>query len=124
MLAPAESLADDDLRRWRSCVRRFWLQRHAPAEPLVLEPEHGTDRMVDGAGSPVALRASYPGLVSLPPPADEAGWQAALEATAQHLQDTIRQDEAWGLAGACLATDDGLRVRIDLVTRGAYGLRL
>ena len=45
MLAPAESLADDDLRRWRSCVRRFWLQRHAPAEPLVLEPEHGTDQI-------------------------------------------------------------------------------
>lgn len=124
MLAAAAPLADDDLRRWRACVRRFWLQRHAPAEPVVLEPEPGVDRMVDGAGSGVALRASHPGLVTLPAPAHDAAWQAALAQTATLLADTARQDEAWALAGACLATDDGLRVRLDLVTRGAHGFRL
>lgn len=120
--APTPWLDAEDLRRWRACERRFWLHRRQPATPVAAQD--GADRMVSGPGAAQALRASYPGLVSLPEPDDEAGWQAAIAGTERHLIDVARQDEAWALAGACLASDDGLRVRIDLVTRGAHGLRL
>lgn len=112
----------DDLSRWRACERRFWLARRAPVAP---RPRPAPpDRMVDGPADAQALRASYPGVIVLPEPADEAGWAAAVDATERHLVDIDRHDEAWALAGACLASDDGLRVRIDLVTRGPHGLRL
>lgn len=119
---PFSWLDAEDLRRWRACERRFWLHRRQP-QPAA-SARDGADRVVAGPGAAQALRASYPGVVTIPAPHDEAGWAAAIDATERLLIDVSQQDEGWALAGACLSSDDGLRVCIDLVTRGAHGLRL
>ena len=113
----------EDLRRWRACERRFWLHRRRPSAPAPKDRD-GADRMVSGPGAASALRASYPGLVVIDAPKDDADWQLAIARTEHHLLDVARQDESWALAGACLASDEDLRVRIDVVTRGTHGLRL
>lgn len=126
--APAAPLADQDLKDWRACARRFWLRRHGAVPGLESERKPGVDRLVEGPGRAQALRASYPGLVSLPAPLDEADWHKQLAATQRHLADTARQDEAWALEGACLAWPRAgaapVRVRVDLITRGAAGFRI
>ncbi|WP_157271908.1 DUF2779 domain-containing protein [Azohydromonas aeria] len=117
-------LSEDDLRRWRACPRRFWLQRHGGAAPVPAGEEPGADRMVDGPGAAQALRACYSGLVALPAPMTDDEWQVAIDLTERLLVDVEAQDESWAIAGACFASDDGVRVRIDLVARGTTGLRL
>jgi hypothetical protein len=124
MLKTMTPQSEDDLRRWRACVRRYWLHRHAPAPAEHAPAEPGADRMVDGPGASQALRASYPGLITLQAPTTDAEWQAAIDLTERLLVDIGSQDEAWGVAGACVASDEGVRVRIDLLTRGAQGFRL
>ncbi|MCE4556794.1 DUF2779 domain-containing protein [Roseateles cellulosilyticus] len=141
MTVPRALLDDDDVRHWRACARRFWLRRHsgtAPqpqdedepaADPAPGQPPRvpGVDRLVEGPGRAQALRASFPGLVSLAAPQDEAGWQQAVQATREHLAATELQGEAWALQGACLEwRGPGLpvRVRVDLITRGGAGFRI
>jgi hypothetical protein len=118
-------LDEEDLRRWRACARRFWLHRHGGTEAAAPpDAEPGADRTVDGPGAAQALRASYPGLVSLAAPANDEQWQAAIDLTERLMVDIDAQDESWGVAGACFASDEGVRVRVDLLTRGPGGFRL
>ncbi|WP_028998613.1 DUF2779 domain-containing protein [Azohydromonas australica] len=124
MPVPLNPLAEDDLRRWRACVRRYWLHRNAPVQAMPSRSGPGVDRMVRGPGAEQALRASYPGLVTLDVPRTDDEWQAAIDITERLLVDIESQDEAWAVAGACVASDEGVRVRIDLVTRGAQGFKL
>ncbi|NML16122.1 DUF2779 domain-containing protein [Azohydromonas caseinilytica] len=124
MLEPIIALAEDDLRRWRACVRRFWLQRHAAPEATYPETEPGVDRIVRGPAA-TALRASYPGLVTVPTPRTDDEWQQAIDLTERLLVDVRAQsEEGWGVAGACFASDEGVRVRVDLVTRGLQGFKV
>lgn len=59
-MADTATLLDDaDLRRWRACTRRFWLQRHTPVLPHpVAEPPEA--HVVQGPAPDAALRASFP----------------------------------------------------------------
>lgn len=76
-----------------------------------------------------ALRASYPQATRLPAPAahDAPAWAAA-EARSRQLLAGHGPAEAsqpgWALLGACLSSADGVRVRLDVVQRGAHGWRL
>ncbi|WP_066342161.1 DUF2779 domain-containing protein [Azohydromonas lata] len=117
-------LDEEDLRRWRACARRFWLHRHGNAEAPQAPAEPGADRMVDGPAATQALRACCPALVSIEAPAGDDEWQAAIDLTERLVVDVGAQDEAWGIAGACFASDEGVRVRVDLLTRGSAGFKL
>ncbi|WP_148289898.1 hypothetical protein [Ideonella sp. B508-1] len=123
MADTATPLDDTDLRRWRACTRRFWLQRHTPARPHpVAEPPEA--HVVQGPAPDVALRASFPAGKWLPAPSTPADWAHAQEQTHIALAEATPDAEGWALFGACLASDDGARARIDLVTRGPHGWRL
>jgi len=118
-------LTTDDLQHWRACSRRFWLQRRQPAavpdnhSPWLAEPA-----MVAGPAPEAALRASYPGALFIAPPLSAEDWAGAVQQTAACLDLGALQPEGGTLLGACLASDDGALVRIDVLTRGQYGLRL
>lgn len=117
---------DADLRHWRACVRRFWLHRHADsgaAAPTV--EDHADEDVVHGPALDLALRASFPAGVTIAAPHTEAEWVQAEQRTRACLAEAGAQAaEGWALFGASLASDDGARARIDLVTRGEHGWRL
>ncbi|MEK8053036.1 DUF2779 domain-containing protein [Ideonella sp. DXS22W] len=135
--AQADWLDTDDLLRWRQCARRFWWQRRAQGAaadgPMA---DDGQPHPLGAAEGPVgaavgqALRANHPMGVEIAAPADpldEAGWAQAVRATAAALDAGVLADEAGAIVGACLASDDGVRVRVDLLApgdRGAGGLRV
>lgn len=142
--APASQLDwldTDDLLRWRQCPRRFWWQRQALAaaptgSPAAADrpsaddgqthPLHPDDGPV-GAAVGQALRASHPMGVEIVAPAgprDEAGWALAVRATAAALDAGVLDSEGGAIVGACLASDDGVRVRVDLLAPGERGLRV
>ncbi len=141
MPAPAALLSSDDLRRWRDCARHFWLERQAaqrqpghatpsaeagaasPTEPPAQDPRADAD-VVFGPAAAEALRAHFPGAVQIAPPRDEADWQRAVAQTAACLDHPDLFSEGVAIFGACLVSDDGVRVRIDVITGGARGLRL
>ena len=130
--SPAElrPLSTSDLQRWRACARQFWLHRHGPAGSAPApSPDAPADdalaaRMVDEPGSRAALRASFPGLISLDDGCAAQDHALAIERTRAALADHDRHDESWALEGAHLVSTDGIEVRIDLITRGAHGFRL
>ncbi len=66
LLAPLFS--SDDLRRWRSCERRFWLARHRlqRGEPVAVPPPP--------PDLDVALRASFPHADTVAPPQTPSQW--------------------------------------------------
>jgi hypothetical protein len=108
-------LTDIDLQRWRACPRRFQLLRGQPAAP-------------DDLGLPAdetvplpVLRASFPGAQVIATPRTAQDWAAALQHTAQALAN-LGPDQA--IFGACLASDDGVQVRVDVLAGGERGLRL
>lgn len=121
-------LTPDDLHRWRSCARRFWLHRHDPVavpDARELGTDAGADpSVVPGPAPGDALRASFPGAVVIPTPSTAAEWNTAQRLTALALRDPAAMRPDWTIFGACLASDEGARVRIDVLTRGAQGLRL
>lgn len=140
----ADWLDTDDVLRWRQCPRRFWWQRQAwaadPSGATVVadwpsaddgqtHPLSATDGPV-GAAVGQALRASHPTGVEIVAPAgphDAAGWAQAVRATAAALDAGVLDGEGAAIVGACLASDDGVRVRVDLLVpgdRGAAGLRV
>lgn len=80
--------------------------------------------MVHGPAPGAALRASFPGAVVIDAPHTPAEWARAVQDTAARLREGRAREEGWTLFGACLASDDGAQVRIDVLTRGAHGLRL
>lgn len=138
---PTEWLDTDDVLRWRQCPRRFWWQHRAAADggavadaaPSASDgPIHplGADDGPVGAAVGQALRANHPmGVEIVAPtgPQDEAGWALAVRATAAALDAGVLDDEGGAIVGACLASDDGVRVRVDVLApadRGAGGLRV
>jgi len=79
-------------------------------------------------GAPAqALRATYPQAVLIDAPHSEAQWLEALAQTQTLLSDGYllgSGHEGRAILGACLCSNDGARVRIDVLTAGLYGLRL
>lgn len=117
-------LSDADLRRWRACPRLQWLQvRHGEPEiarvPAPAEPD-----VVFGPEPEQALRASFPNALVVPSPSTEAEWQRAALLTAQALAAPEHQSPGSAILGACMPSDDGTRVRIDVLQRGEQGWRL
>jgi Domain of unknown function(DUF2779) len=116
-MAVEHLLTQEDLHSWRACPRRFWLARQRDAS---VRPH--------GPGPDDALRATFPGAVSLAPPGTPAEWAQAVQRTTAWLGEPHRRGrggaEGWALLGACLSSDDGALVRMDVMTRGAQGVRL
>ena len=113
----APPLNTDDLRRWRSCERRFWLARRqlqrgvaapAPAPtPEAAEPAPAT-------GLDVALRASFPHADTVAAPQSPAQWLQAVRHTLNCLDSDAEPPEGWAVLGACLTSEDRAQVRIDV----------
>lgn len=110
-------LNTDDLRHWRACTRRFWLHRRQTAPGA-------TDDATPAPALAEALRASFPGARAIAPPRVPAEWDRAVADTTQALQAPRWQAEGAALFGACLRSDDGAQVRVDVLVRAAHGLRL
>ncbi len=124
-------LNDDDLRRWRACARRFWWHRQQPLDAPATEPIDATEAdtsaeaaVVHGPTPGDALRASYPGAVVIASPHTPADWARALRQTTEALAQERMHTVGEALLGACLASLDGVQVRIDVLVRGEHGLRL
>jgi len=118
-------LTPDDLQHWRACQRRFWLQRrHAVAAPAHDDPWLTEPAVVAGPAPEAALRASYPGAMFIAPPVSADDWAGAVQQTAACLDLGMLQPVGSTMLGACVASDDGALVRIDVLTRGPHGLRL
>lgn len=116
-----------DLRRWRVCARRFWMHRRHGGDPEGpgAAPDALADAsVVDGPSAAAALRASYPGARLIDAPATPADWERAVQQTLAALAQPLRPGETAVLLGACLASEDGVRVRIDVLERRDSGLRL
>lgn len=117
LLAPLFST--DDLRRWRSCERRFWLARHRlqRGEPVAAhEPPADLD---------VALRASFPHADTVAPPQTPSQWVQAMRHTLDCLDSDEHLPEGWAILGACLTSEDRVQVRIDVLGAApGGGLRL
>jgi hypothetical protein len=139
----ADWIDTDDVLRWRQCPRRFWWQRQASlgdpaaaaADPDPLSANDGQPHALSAADGPVgvavglALRANHPMGVEIVAPAgprDAAGWARAVQATAMALDAGVMDAEGGAIVGACLASDDGVRVRLDLLVaaQGGGGLRV
>lgn len=110
-------LSADNLASWRACTRRFWLDRHIP---------HATNLAL-----PVpepALRASYPQALTVPSPTDDASWAEAIARTEAALADGwlagTDPDAGRAILGACLQSNEGVRVRLDVLAAGPYGLKV
>ncbi|MDT7838779.1 DUF2779 domain-containing protein [Aquabacterium sp. OR-4] len=131
-------LDTDDLLRWRQCPRRYWWQREALAAGSAvaadaLSADDGSSHALRPDDGPVgaavgqALRASHPMGVEIVAPAgphDAPGWALAVRATAAALDAGVLDAEGGAIVGACLASDDGVRVRADLLAPGERGLRV
>ncbi|MBQ0933049.1 DUF2779 domain-containing protein [Ideonella sp. 4Y11] len=118
-MTPISFLDEPDLRRWRACPRLHWLHRQGAA------PTGQPPRVGDSAEAAAALRASYAGAREIAAPRDDADWVRAVAQTQLALAElSARPDPEAALLGACLASDDGARCRIDVMQRGARGWRL
>jgi hypothetical protein len=117
LLAPLFS--SDDLRRWRSCERRFWLARHRlqRGEPVAVPPPP--------PDLDVALRASFPHADTVAPPQTPSQWVQAMRHTLDCLDSDEALPEGWAILGACLTSEDRVQVRIDVLGAApGGGLRL
>ncbi len=117
-MVPAPLFHADDLRRWRSCERRFWLARHRlqrgePASAPMPAPE-----------ADAALRASFPHADTVAAPQTPSQWLQAMRHTLDCLDSDAPMPEGWAILGACLTSEDRAQVRIDVLTAGEHGLRL
>ncbi len=130
MLADDSLLNDDDLLRWRACERRFWLSRRVasdrpgPSAFAVRAELTGEAAVVRGPQPGDALRATFPGAIVIEAPTTPADWREAVQRTSACLRDKRMQAEGRALFGACLASDDGVQVRIDVLAPGEHGLRM
>jgi hypothetical protein len=128
-------LTQADLRRWRSCARRYWLQRHgaepSPTEPSPTEAATPGDSIngIDDPYATLVLRATFPLAEAVAAPTDATSWREAEARTRELLGSgafygEAAQQEGRALLGACLSSDDGAQVRIDVLAAGPQGLRL
>jgi len=119
-------LNHDDLRRWRTCTRRFWLYRRG--EPLAsvdaLADASADAPVVHGPAVEAALRASFPLADVIDAPTTPAEWNRAMRQTVDCLDSDRVAPEGWAILGACLTSEDRAQVRIDVLTCGERGLRL
>jgi len=113
----------EHLITWRHCPRRFWWLRQA--EPSDEAAALDGDAAIDQPATLSALKASWPMARYLPPPRTEADWQAAAMQTQTWLASGLLQEgEDRAIFGACVASNDGARARIDVLSPGALGLRI
>mgnify|MGYP003351206528 FL=1 len=117
-------LTTDDLRRWRTCPRHFWLHRRQLDEGMVSEEPSPDAQIVAGPAVLEALKASYPGAAVLPEPTTPQEWAEATQHTAALLNEGLWNLPGQAVLGACLASDDGALVRVDVLAAGALGVRL
>lgn len=115
-----EPFDSDDLLRWRLCARRFWLQHELAHDVAPARADPSAEAaVVHGPALGDALRGAYPGALRI---GTAVPWPQALAQTAQWLARPWQPDAT--LLGACLASRDGARARIDVLQRGEEGLRL
>lgn len=123
----ATRLNQDDLKRWRDCPRRFWLHRQG------LSTRGGATQTGQQAWPDQALRATFPESIVIDTPCTADEWDRAIDQTQALLTEgylvgmgAAGSDGGEGRAilGACLASNDGAQVRIDVLTAGSHGLRL
>jgi hypothetical protein len=124
------ALNTPDLQRWRACAKRFWLHRQhdLPDAPCstVAEADSG-DVLIQNAWPDQALKATFPLAKVIEVPTTPAQWDAAIAQTHAHLANgQLLGDQADGKAvfGACLASNDGVQVRMDVLANGQHGLRV
>lgn len=108
----------DDLRRWRSCERRFWLARHR------LQRGETVPAPTPAPELDVALRASFPHADTVAAPRTPSQWVQAMRHTLDCLDSDAALPEGWAILGACLTSEDRAQARIDVLTAGTGGLRL
>jgi hypothetical protein len=128
-------LTQDALLSWRQCQRHHWLDHCAPgaeasassARPPMAEAHN----VIDLPGTLAALKATWPQGRHLPEPRTEVQWQAALAQTQAWLSEGFLMGGVGGVGGedraifgACLASNDGARARIDVLSPGERGLRI
>jgi hypothetical protein len=123
----ASPLNSDDLRRWRSCERRFWLSRRqlqrGVAAPAPVSTQVAAE-LAPGMGMDAALRASFPHADTVAAPQSPGQWLQAVRHTLNCLDSDAEPPEGWAILGACLTSEDRAQVRIDVLTAGEPGLRL
>ncbi len=111
-------LTAEGLLTWRHCPRRHWLSRDTETPDIA-------DAAIDHAGTLAALRATWPMARYLPPPRTEADWRNAIMQTQTWLASGFLQEgEDRAIFGACVASNDGARARIDVLSPGERGLRV
>jgi Domain of unknown function(DUF2779) len=137
LMTTAPLLNLDDLTRWRACPKRFWLHGHSDEANAAkgLDPQarpmtdSSTDNLVVHNTWPdQALRSSFPQALVIDAPDTPAAWAHAIAHTMATLQKGLLTGNAHlqgaALFGACLASNDGAQVRIDVIAAGEHGLRL
>jgi Domain of unknown function(DUF2779) len=117
-MVPAPLFHSDDLRRWRSCERRFWLARHR------LRRGESASASEPAPEADMALRASFPHADTVAAPQTPSQWVQAMRHTLDCLDSDAAMPEGWAILGACLTSEDRAQVRIDVLTAGEHGLRL
>lgn len=127
---PTADLTHHDLLRWRDCPRRFWLHRQQGQTEVAChtQAEAGSDDiLIQNTWPDQALRATFPLARVIDAPTTPAAWDEAIAHTLHHLATDALPGAATdgrALFGACLRSNDGAQVRIDVITGGQHGLRL
>jgi hypothetical protein len=130
-MTTAPLLTQADLTRWRACQRRYWLQARSdtPESPHTRMTDRSMDDLVVHNTWPdQALRASFPQASLVEAPDTLEDWAQAVIDTKALLDtgvlagDALAQGRA--IFGACLVSNDGVQVRMDVIAPGEHGLRL
>jgi hypothetical protein len=124
-------LNQDDLTRWRACPRRYWLQTNNGTPDALRShmTDHSTDDLVVHNPWPdQALRASFPRASVICAPDCPPAWEEAIATTQALLNEGLLAGDALlqgrAIFGACLSSNDGAQVCIDVIAPGEHGLRL
>lgn len=120
-MVPVPPLNAEDLRRWRSCERRFWLARHRLQRGSVgaTPAPDAVQRELDAP-----LRASFPHADTVALPQTPSQWLQAMRHTLDCLDSEAELPEGWAILGACLTSEDRAQARIDVLSAGEGGLRV
>jgi hypothetical protein len=112
-------LSDHELITWRHCPRRHWLDRLATGGRVT------PASAIDSPGTRAALKATWPQAHYLPPPHTDEEWLDAVHLTQAWLNSgELLEGEGHALLGACVASNEGARARIDVLSSGERGLRI
>jgi Domain of unknown function(DUF2779) len=119
MVVPTTPLNDQELLTWRHCPRRHWLNRRAAGGRVA------PVSAIDSPGTRAALKATWPRAHYLPPPQTDEEWLEAVHLTQAWLNSgELLDGEGHALLGACVASNEGARARIDVLSSGERGLRI